>query len=124
MFNAKKNQFVHELVDLNIFGSVKAWMYVIEFQKRSLPHMHMIVCLNNPINTEAKIDRIIQAYIPDQTTEPILHQRVVTHMMHGPCGELNKNAVCMKEAKCGKRFPKPFQEITQLQENSYPTYKR
>lgn len=46
-------------------------------------------------------------------------------MMHGPCGELNQEAPCMKmdkrtgKMKYSKGFPKAFQSETEIHENGY-----
>merc|ERR1711867_40045 len=46
-------------------------------------------------------------------------------MIHGPCGNLNPTAPCMKEGKCTKGFPKPFLANTVVDSNStYATYRR
>lgn len=41
-------------------------------------------------------------------------------MMHGPCGTLNPNSVCMRDGKCSKEFPKDFNEYTRESINGYP----
>ena len=45
-------------------------------------------------------------------------------MIHGPCGALNKNSVCMDNGKCTKDYPKEFRESTILALNGYPHYRR
>ncbi|XP_071694640.1 uncharacterized protein [Rutidosis leptorrhynchoides] len=46
-------------------------------------------------------------------------------MIHGPCGEKNPNCVCTDiNKKCTKNFPKPFSDVTSLDTNGYPIYKR
>jgi hypothetical protein len=44
-------------------------------------------------------------------------------MVHGPCGKLNPNSPCMKNGRCSKNYPKPFQDQTMIDENGYATYK-
>ena len=47
-------------------------------------------------------------------------------MIHGPCGQMNPNCVCMdKETnKCSKEFPKQFSINTTDDNDSFPTYRR
>ena len=49
---------------------------------------------------------------------------VLSHMIHGPCGALNRNSPCMVDRQCTKRFPKQFLECTEQGNDSYPKYRR
>jgi len=44
-------------------------------------------------------------------------------MVHNPCGPMNKNAVCMKDGKCSKNYPKQFCLKTS-EIGGYPSYRR
>ncbi|XP_073049645.1 uncharacterized protein [Primulina eburnea] len=44
--------------------------------------------------------------------------------MHGPCGETRKNSPCMSNGRCTKHFPKKFVEVTSIDEDGYPSYRR
>lgn len=91
-----------------------------------MPHAHILISLheNDKIEKPNDIDRVVCTEIPDVQTQPELHKYVVKHMMHGPCGNLNANSVCMKDGKCTKEFPKNFCESTVASVNGYPLYKR
>jgi hypothetical protein len=39
---------------------------------------------------------VISVELPNKDKYPKLHEMVVKHMMHGPCGYLNRNNPCMK----------------------------
>jgi hypothetical protein len=45
-------------------------------------------------------------------------------MMHGPCGANNRRCPCMKNNKCSKKFPKPFQDETILDGFGFTIYRR
>ena len=45
-------------------------------------------------------------------------------MMHGPCGDLNPQCVCIENGKCRKNFPKPLHQQTEFNFNGYPLYRR
>ncbi|KAL0328120.1 UNVERIFIED_CONTAM: hypothetical protein Scaly_2244600 [Sesamum calycinum] len=57
-------------------------------------------------------DCVVRAEIPDKNEEPELYAAVLKHMIHGPCGQSNSNAPCMKNMSCKKGYPKPFAECT------------
>lgn len=126
VFNAKLKELIHSIVSKRIFGIVKAIIYTIEFQKRGLPHAHILITLDEDdrIAGSIEIDKIVCAEIPDVRTQPKLHEYVVKHMIHGPCGLLNPNSVCMSDGKCTKDFPKEFCESTRESVNGYPIYRR
>ena len=110
------------IVKGKIFGTVRCWMYTIEWQKRGLPHAHILVWLKEKIRPD-QIDLLISAELPDPRLDPRLFQTVKNSMLHGPCGPLNKNSPCMKDGKCTKCFPRPFLKETQTGEDGYPLYR-
>ncbi|XP_060129913.1 uncharacterized protein LOC132592021 [Zootoca vivipara] len=126
VFHLKLKALIEDLCKKHIFGVPKAMVYVIEFQKRGLPHAHILLILKDDCKpkTEELIDKIVSAEIPNITNTPRLHAIVTKHMIHGPCGPLNPNSPCMSNDKCTKEFPKPFQEKTSANTNGYPKYRR
>ncbi|KAI9108202.1 hypothetical protein K1719_020685 [Acacia pycnantha] len=61
--------------------------------------------------------------ILDRDKDLELYELIGSYMIHGPCGRLSGSALCMKDGKCSKFFPKRYNERTMLDENSYPTYR-
>ena len=74
-----------------IFGTTLANLHVIEYQKRGLPHAHILIWLHSEykLRTPADIDRFICAEIPDPNFYE-LYQIITSCMMHGPCGNANR----------------------------------
>ncbi|XP_027082180.2 uncharacterized protein [Coffea arabica] len=96
VFRAKFEMLKAEIITKKIFGDVAAYAYVIEFQKRGFPHAHLLLILKpqfKPLNPEA-YDKIVSAELPDRKEHPHLYSLVVRHMIHGPCGQINKNSSC------------------------------
>ena len=126
VFNLNLKSLMDDVTKKQVFGRVKAFIYTIEFQKRGLPHAHILVSLDeeNIPNDATKIDKIVTAKIPNNETEPVLHEIVKRCMMHGPCGTQNPNSPCMENNKCQKNFPKAFNEETKADVNGYPLYRR
>jgi hypothetical protein len=126
IFEVKLRALINDIVKLKIFGEVSGYQAVVEWQKRGLPHAHILIFLlprDRPKTAEA-YDRFCSAEIPDKETNPILYELVTTNMIHGPCGSQNETCVCMKNSKCTKRFPKPFCQQTSQKEHSYPELRR
>ena len=103
-------------------------LHVVEFQKRGLPHAHILLILvpdnklRLTVNTD--IDNTVSAELPDPVTEPHMYDLVTRHMLHGPCGEHNPAAQCMVNGKCSKGFPKKFREETDPNVDGFVQYKR
>lgn len=124
VFHQKLKELLNDIVEKEAFGKPLAYVYVIEFQKRGLPHCHILIILNYNSKPLSPDDKFVSAEIPDASKLPILHSLVRSHMIHGPCGEANKNSPCMKDNKCSKRFPKQFCERTFQSTDGYPKYSR
>lgn len=108
-----------------VLGEVETYFYTIEFQKRGLPHVHLLLIMKAACkfrNTD-DIDRVVSAELPNAETQTLLHAKVAKHMVHGPCGHLNPAAPCMKDGVCTKGFPKAFSDYTSIPEDGFPIYK-
>lgn len=123
VFKQKLKRMMDLLVKGKIFGSVRCYMYSVEWQKRGLPHAHILIWLEIKITAE-QIDDVISAELPDKEDDPELFEIVKTHMVHGPCGAHNPQCPCMKNGICSKKFPKTFTTETVTGEDGYPFYRR
>ncbi|GKA29200.1 ATP-dependent DNA helicase PIF1-like protein, partial [Tanacetum coccineum] len=110
---------VKEQKDDHTFGCVDGVVYTIEFQKRGLPHCHILLWLKpqDKLTTTGKIDHYISEKILNKDEDPQLYQLVTDHMMHGPCCAKNPTCPCMVDFKCTKKFPKQFNELTVIDES-------
>lgn len=101
-------------------------IYVIEYQKRGLPHSHIILTLaaEDKLNSAEEIDEVISAEIPDEVNDPLAFETVMRCMIHGPCGDAIPSAPCMVNGKCSKHYPKNFSRTTTRDENSFVIYRR
>jgi hypothetical protein len=126
VFNMYKTSLLDELSKDNIFGGTMGYVYTIEFQKRGLPHMHLLLSLSPQFRatTPEQVNTMIRATWPDPENEPHLFDIVKRCMVHGPCGQWKPDASCMKDGKCSKGFPKPFQAETIMTKDGYPIYTR
>jgi len=126
VFQLKLKCLLDDLLKHNVLGKAVAHMHVIEFQKRGLPHAHILIILaaeDKPRNVD-DIDHIVCAEVPHPILQKELYDIVGANMLHGPCGELNPKCVCMEDGMCTKRFPKTCHSETYMDEDSYPEYRR
>ena len=126
VFKMKKEELMDDIYKKHIFGRIVAYVYVVEFQKRCLPHLYLLIVLdnNNQLRTSADIDSCILAQWLDLRSQPLLFNTVKSTMVHGPCGNLNPSAPCMENGRCTKGYPKPFQNCTSTNQDGYPSYAR
>ena len=115
---------MNAILKCSIFGPCNAHVYMIKFQKRGLPHMHLLLFLKAEFKLLSPnvVNNIISAQWPDPKTQPHLSQAVKSFMIHGPCSLLNPHAPCMKDSKCIHGYPKPFQEHNTTDHNGYLHY--
>ena len=120
VFNLKKQELLEDLLKNGIFGKVIGNVQVVEFQKRGLPHIHILIILDksDSLKNCDEYDRIVSAEIPDPDKYPVLHDRVMSHMIHFHTKQ------CWVDNTCNKYFPKDYAERTTTQEDGYPVYRR
>ena len=125
-FRLKLDMLLTDLFVHGVFGRVVGDIHVIEYQKRGLPHAHILVCLHpdDKLRTVDDYDRVVSARLPDKQEQPELYNIVTRSLIHGPCGVFNQSAPCMAEGVCEKHFPKAWQEQTVDAGDSYPLYCR
>ena len=107
----------------HVFGSTRCWMYSIEWQKRGLPHAHILIWLKIKIKPD-QIESIISAELPDPQQDSRLLEIISKNVIQGPCGNINPGVSCMKDDKCTKKYLRNFPDQTQTGEDGYPLYRR
>ena len=124
LFNTKLRLLINDILSGNIFGKIISYVYTIEFQKRGLPHAHILVTLHpdSKIKNPKDLDKIISAEIPEDDDQ--LLELVMTHMIHGP-HEIKKLKCYNESTKtCKYKYPKQFCEHSKFLPNGFPQYKR
>ncbi|CAA0806625.1 Unknown protein, partial [Striga hermonthica] len=126
IFKTKLDGLIDDIRKRKIFGSVKAVVYTVEFQKRGLPHAHILLflCQEDKFPSPSSIDKIISAEIPDEQNDPEYYSAVREFMLHGPCGDDKRDSPCMINGRCSKHFPKRFVELSSIDDDGYPIYRR
>ena len=78
---------MHDLLVKKVLGKHKAHINVIEFQKRGVPHCHILIWIENFYNKPQNNDNVISAEIPKKEYDPELYQLLMDKMIHGSCNE-------------------------------------
>ncbi|KAG9087439.1 hypothetical protein FS749_002919 [Ceratobasidium sp. UAMH 11750] len=129
IFELKQRALLDDITKNHVFGCCIAYVYTIEFQKRGLPHMHLLVWVEKAshILTPEDVDDVISAELPDPA-DNLLYETVTSTMLHGPCGPNFPTSPCWDAEKqtCTKGYwpLKPWSANTVLVHNSYPQYRR
>ncbi|CAL1396899.1 unnamed protein product [Linum trigynum] len=126
VFRMKLNDLEDELTRSQFFGKTVAGIKTVEFQKRGLPHVHILLWLDekHKLNSAVDIDATITAELPDPEQDPVGYEMATKFMLHGPCGSDNPSNVCMKDGSCSKIFPKSFNSETTTDQYGYTVYRR
>ncbi|XP_031116717.1 uncharacterized protein LOC116020381 [Ipomoea triloba] len=122
----KLEALVNDLRRNEVFGTIRAIVYTIKFQKRGLHHAHILLCLDSKDKNfdGDDINNIISTEIPNQQTDPKYYSAVCDFMVHGPCGIVRLNSPCMFNGRCSKSFPKKFVDVTSVGEDGYSIFRR
>ena len=72
VFKLKLKALLSDIIEKNVFGITAAHIHVVEFQKRGLPHTHILIILGpeDKPHTNDTIDSIVSAEIPNQVLFP------------------------------------------------------
>ncbi|XP_026419934.1 uncharacterized protein LOC113315906 [Papaver somniferum] len=126
VFHIKLKQLMSDLVGSRHFGEVQGALYTVEFQKRGLPHAHILLWLKpeDKPRSAAHIDSIISAEIPNPNENKDAFDAVCQYMLHGPCGHAKPDSTCMRRKKCTKKFPKKYSNKTYVDDTGFVIYKR
>ncbi|KAJ1689867.1 hypothetical protein LUZ63_014022 [Rhynchospora breviuscula] len=126
VFKMKLNEMIRDFKDSEFFGPISGLIYSVEFQKRGLPHVHIIIWLRDRASLcdPVSINRFISAELPNPVFDPDGYSVVSKFMVHGPCGTARPNSPCMQDGKCSKRFPKPFRDSTIISDDGFVLYRR
>ena len=71
VFHGKQQALLKKICD-NYFGQVAGFIYTIKYQKHGLPHMYLLIFLEeqDKIYTIKQIDAIISVQLPDPQIHP------------------------------------------------------
>ncbi|KAA6362804.1 MAG: putative ATP-dependent DNA helicase [Streblomastix strix] len=122
IFKMKSKELIKDITQKRFFGKHNYSVGANEFQKRGLPHIHLLTRLGEDINLKSAsmIDKLIQCELPDPAKEKEYYDLIVTHQIRGPC--LHGDPRCWKHEKCSKGFPKKYLQQTVFNADGYRSY--
>ncbi|KAF8077404.1 hypothetical protein N665_1040s0008 [Sinapis alba] len=126
VFKMKLDQLLQDFKKGTFFKPYTSALHRIEFQKRGLPHAHILLWFGNTSKTPsaAEVDKIISAELPNKESDLEAYELVTKHMMHGPCGVIKPRSPCMENNLCTKKFPRPYNDYTSIDQSGYVLYRR
>ena len=122
VFKLKLDALLKDLKTDHVFGEHVGHIYCVEWQKRGLPHAHILLILanNDMPMTPGQIDRIVSAELPPPDLCPVLFALVKKHNIHRCKSECQSGGL----ARCSANFPFPTSTTTTTADDGYPLYRR
>jgi hypothetical protein len=86
VFQLRLKRLMDQLIKEGVFGDVEGYLVTVEWQKRGLPHAHILIILKRRFRLLScdDFDSVVCAEIPPEGSP--LRPIVVDQMIHGPCG--------------------------------------
>ena len=116
IFNQKKRALISYIKNSKIFGEVKGILWRDEYQKRGLPHCHVLLWTNFDTTDMHEIDKIITCRLPlpdpffeNETKRKMLYDLSKTFMTH-TCTERCRGT----DGKCCYGYPKKINQETKV----------
>ena len=127
VFKAKVTQFIKSFT--NMFPNSGGLQYLIErieFQKRGLPHAHMLFKFKENLLHPDDIDRVVSAEMPENVDDASLIQKFMLH--HHPSENRPKSSYCQTiingERHCRFHYPHPITPQTTVDTQGQVSYHR
>lgn len=127
VFKIKVAELLKDLRSDKLFGPVTYEMSVVEWQKRGMPHMHLIVPFEGPSPDQTgEMDDWCWAEVPRaDLNNGKSREQVLNLMVHRQYGAHNVSSPCMQDDRtrpgvkvCGKRYPQPWRSSGTVNSNT------
>ena len=123
VFQIKLKALLKDLTQKHVLGKHKGRTYVIEFQKRGLPHAHILMIMEE-VDTPKRPEHYDCAVTAEFSEDPEV-RKVQSEFMYHRCNKSCENDTGRGgDHHCSKGYPKSFREHTSDGNDSYPEYRR
>ncbi|CAN0055436.1 unnamed protein product, partial [Heterosigma akashiwo] len=125
IFQQKRDLFLEAIIKFEVLGKVPAYCWTEEWQKRYLPHIHLLLAMAEASRprTPEEVERVITCELADPESHPRLFELQAKCMMHS-CGTPENPLACSVSGSCKYGYPHKFCDSTQLRKGAYPLWKR
>ncbi|KAF3405665.1 ATP-dependent DNA helicase PIF1 [Penicillium rolfsii] len=105
------------------FGGLLYEICVTEFQKRGLPHAHLVIKLQHELPL-SQLDGFICAELPDPDEDPALHAAIGRFHMHSQNHLDRPTSRCNRDGRCIYGYPQPINNQTYMDDLGRVHYRR
>jgi hypothetical protein len=105
------------------FGGLLYEICVTEFQKRGLPHAHLVVKLQHELPL-TQLDGFVCAELPDPDEDPVLHAAIGRFHMHSQNHLDRPTSRCNRDGRCIYEYPQPINNQTYMDDLGRVHYRR
>uniref|UniRef100_A0A0K0F354 Helitron_like_N domain-containing protein n=1 Tax=Strongyloides venezuelensis TaxID=75913 RepID=A0A0K0F354_STRVS len=116
IFKHKSDAFIHDLKENKIMDNVIYLQSTIEFQKKPLPQIRILVIVSKDDFrlTSDQVDEFVKAEFPDKEKNSRLFEIVTKTMVHSRC-DISKTKVSLWDEEkniCTKKLPERYHKVT------------
>jgi hypothetical protein len=125
VFQMKVKKLLQGVCKAGWFTQVIGNIWTREYQKRGLPHIHLLLIFPQAqkVTNVDDIDRLVSAELPAIENAEV-YETVTKCLLHGPCEPMYPNARYMVDGMCKKRYSREYSEATTQGEDGYAVYQR
>ena len=107
-------------------GEVKYMIHSIEFQKRGLPHAHILCKFEHDCIDPRDIDSIVSAEMPSDPDDKQLIKNLMLHHHPSPDSPRSQYCQCIRDGRhiCRFGYPQPLQQNTTIDAEGRVHYRR
>ena len=107
VFYQKFKNMMHLILKGAVFGDVVGHVSVIEFQKRGLPHAHILLILvsEHKPSELCHYAKLVGAELPNKQLFPDLYDVICRCNVHGPCGQFKPSFSLIVDGMCRFKYP-------------------
>ena len=121
VFKQKLKTILNFINTRKLFGEVKAYVWRIEYQKRGLPHAHILFWTDFDTSNLQDVDKVVNVRYP--LISPFLNDTLmindITELINMYQIHSHSSRCTSKDGKCQFNYPQPISEKTKIVNHRY-----